>query len=60
MSRPSEKEMTEQNENAEKGSTRTLTVRNMPFDVDNEITEQARAAGKSKSDFVGTVANSRW
>ncbi|MBL1657429.1 hypothetical protein ELD45_30385, partial [Klebsiella pneumoniae] len=44
--------MTEQNENAEKGSTRTLTVRNMPFDVDNEITEQARAAGKSKSDFV--------
>ena len=44
--------MTEQNENAEKGSTRTLTVRNMPFDVDNEITEQARAAGKSNSDFV--------
>ncbi|TKD99234.1 hypothetical protein FCU54_25760 [Escherichia coli] len=44
--------MDEQNENAEKGSTRTLTVRNMPFDVDNEITEQARAAGKSKSDFV--------
>lgn len=44
--------MTEQNENTEKGFTRTLTVRNMPLDVDIEITEQARAAGKSKSDFV--------
>lgn len=44
--------MTEQNENTEKGSTRTLTVRNMPSDVDTEITEQARAADKSKSDFV--------
>ncbi|EOW2372610.1 hypothetical protein ACNZA9_003529 [Cronobacter sakazakii] len=44
--------MTEQNENTEKGLTRTLTVRNMPVDVDIEITEQARASGKSKSDFV--------
>lgn len=44
--------MTEKNENKEKGFTRTLTVRNMPLDVDIEITEQARAAGKSKSDFV--------
>ena len=44
--------MTEQNENNEKGFTRTLTVRNVPLDVDIEITEQARAAGKSKSDFV--------
>jgi len=44
--------MAEQNENTEKGFTRTLTVRNMPLDVDIEITEQAKAAGKSKSDFV--------
>lgn len=44
--------MAEQNENTEKGLTRTLTVRNMPLDVDIEITEQAKAAGKSKSDFV--------
>ncbi|MEH8539372.1 hypothetical protein RAG52_27230 [Klebsiella pneumoniae] len=44
--------MTEQNENTEKGFTRTLTVRNMPLDVDIEITEQAWAAGKSKIDFV--------
>lgn len=44
--------MAEQNENTEKGFTRTLTVRNMPLDVDIEITEQARAAGKSKSDFI--------
>lgn len=44
--------MTEHNENTEKGSTRTLTVRNVPLDVDTEITEQAKAAGKSKSDFV--------
>lgn len=44
--------MNEQNENTEKRSTRTLTVRNMPFDVNKEITEQAEAAGKSKSDFV--------
>ncbi|EOT1929467.1 hypothetical protein ACNHUP_004562 [Serratia marcescens] len=44
--------MTEQNEKTEKGFTRTLTVRNMPIDVDMEITEQARATGKSKSDFV--------
>ncbi|NYU10433.1 MULTISPECIES: hypothetical protein [Leclercia] len=44
--------MAEQNESTEKGFTRTLTVRNMPLDVDIEITEQARAAGKSKSDFI--------
>ncbi|HHP7631978.1 TPA: hypothetical protein ACSG4Z_004986 [Escherichia coli] len=44
--------MTEHNENPEKVFTRTLTVRNMPIDVDTEITEQARATGKSKSDFV--------
>ncbi|WP_447783675.1 hypothetical protein [Enterobacter asburiae] len=44
--------MTEHSENAEKGVTRTLTVRNVPLDVDIEITEQARAAGMSKSDFV--------
>lgn len=44
--------MTEQNENTEKGFTRTLTVRNMPIDVDIEITEQARVTSKSKSDFV--------
>lgn len=44
--------MTEHNEKPEKGITRTLTVRNVPLDVDIEITEQARAAGMSKSDFV--------
>lgn len=44
--------MTDSNESNEKGFTRTLTVRNMPFDVDMEITEQAKLAGKSKSDFV--------
>ncbi|CCJ78266.1 hypothetical protein VG539_004050 [Cronobacter muytjensii] len=44
--------MTEQNENNDKGFTRTLTVRNVPLDVDLEITEQAKVAGKSKSDFV--------
>jgi len=44
--------MTERNENTKKGFTRTLTVRNVPLDVDIEITEQARAAGMSKSDFV--------
>ena len=49
---PMETGMTEQNEKTEKGFTRTLTVRNMPIDVDMEITEQARATGKSKSDFV--------
>lgn len=30
----------------------TLTVRNIPPDVDMAITEQAKAAGKSKSDFI--------
>ncbi|ECG3145585.1 hypothetical protein EWJ82_19925 [Salmonella enterica subsp. enterica serovar Weybridge] len=44
--------MTEHNESNKKGLTRTLTVRNMPVDVDTEIAEQAKAAGKSKSDFV--------
>jgi hypothetical protein len=44
--------MTEENENTEKGLTRTLTARNMSHDVDSEIAEQAKAAGKSKSDFV--------
>lgn len=52
VSFPMETGMTEQNEKTEKGFTRTLTVRNMPLDVDMEITEQARATGKSKSDFV--------
>lgn len=44
--------MTDQNENDEKGFARTLTVRNVPLEVDIEITEQAKAAGKSKSDFL--------
>ncbi|GAB7259025.1 hypothetical protein [Dickeya ananatis] len=35
-----------------KGFTRTLTVRNVPVSVDIEIAEQAKAVGKSKSDFV--------
>ncbi|WP_249168448.1 hypothetical protein [Erwinia sp. E602] len=39
-------------EKEEKGFTRTLTVRNVPLDVDIVLTEQAHAAGKSKSDFV--------
>jgi hypothetical protein len=30
----------------------TITVRNVPADVDEAITRQAKAAGKSKSDFV--------
>ena len=30
----------------------TITVRNVPADVDESITRQAKAAGKSKSDFV--------
>jgi hypothetical protein len=30
----------------------TITVRNVPADVDEAITSQAKAAGKSKSDFV--------
>ncbi|EPD7454714.1 hypothetical protein ACSHJO_004944 [Escherichia coli] len=30
----------------------TLTVRNVPSDVDAMITMQARIAGKSKSDFL--------
>ena len=46
---PMETGMTEQNEKTEKGFTRTLTVRNMPIDVDMEITEQARATGDRKS-----------
>jgi hypothetical protein len=46
--------VTDQNENEEKGFARTLTVRNVPLDVDIEITEQAKAAGKSKSDFCGS------
>ncbi|MGW9796695.1 hypothetical protein [Serratia sp. 121840015-1] len=32
--------------------TATLTVRNIPDDVDDMITKQARSAGKSKSDFL--------
>lgn len=33
-------------------ATATLTVRHIPVDVDAAITAQAKAAGKSKSDFV--------
>ena len=39
--------MTEQNENAERIHTHADRAKHA-FDVDNEITEQARAAGKSK------------
>lgn len=45
-------ELSSRNENEEKGVTRTLTVRNVPIDIDIELTEQAKTAGKSKSDFV--------
>ena len=34
-----------------RGDMRTLTVRNIPSAVDEAITEQARKAGRSKSDF---------
>jgi hypothetical protein len=34
------------------GASATLTVRHIPMDVDAAITAQARAAGKSKSDFI--------
>ncbi|MEN4541297.1 hypothetical protein ABEG79_22725 [Pantoea agglomerans] len=44
--------MIESNEIDEKGIMRTLTVRNVPLTIDIELTEQARLAGKSKSDFV--------
>lgn len=44
--------MIESNEIDEKGIMRTLTVRNVPLTIDLELTEQARMAGKSKSDFV--------
>lgn len=47
-----ETDVTDHNENEEKRFARTLTVRNVPLDVDIEITEQAKAAGKSKSDFL--------
>ncbi|ENE2786679.1 hypothetical protein [Yersinia massiliensis] len=33
-------------------STATLTVRNIPFDVDVAISEQAKKVNKSKSDFL--------
>lgn len=35
-----------------RGDLRTLTVRNIPSAVDEAITEQARKAGRSKSDFL--------
>lgn len=35
-----------------RGDMRTLTVRNIPSAVDEAITEQARKAGRSKSDFL--------
>lgn len=43
--------MTRENE-PESNKTATLTVRNIPDDVDDMITRQARSAGKSKSDFL--------
>jgi len=45
-------EMTDNDEYEEKGFTRTVTVRNVSLDIDIEIAEQARAAGKSKGDFL--------
>ncbi|TCV91213.1 hypothetical protein [Biostraticola tofi] len=36
----------------ESGSKKSITVRNVPSEVDDAITLQAKAAGKSKSDFV--------
>ena len=38
--------MTEQNENNDKGFTRTLPVRNDPIEVDLEITQNAHVAVK--------------
>ncbi|UYU06698.1 hypothetical protein OHY99_25345 (plasmid) [Serratia marcescens] len=43
--------MTREND-PESNKTATLTVRNIPNDVDDMITKQARSAGKSKSDFL--------
>ena len=44
--------MTDRNENEEKGFARTLTVRNVPIEVEIEITEKAKEAGNSKSEFL--------
>ena len=37
---------------AERSELRTLTVRNIPTGVDEAITEQAKRAGRSKSDYL--------
>lgn len=44
--------MKEQIDTTDKNFTRALTVRNVPLDIDISITEEARLAGKSKSDFL--------
>lgn len=44
--------MNDDHQQDEKGFTRALTIRNLPLSIDIEITEQARAVNKSKSDFL--------
>ncbi|EPY5153094.1 hypothetical protein [Klebsiella variicola] len=44
--------MTYQEQEPDVNKTATLTVRNIPLDVDAMITQQASRAGKSKSDFL--------
>lgn len=44
--------MTEDDESAPREAARAITVRNLPPDVDQEITAQARAANRSKSEFL--------
>ncbi len=44
--------MTFQKQEPDVNKTATLTVRNIPLDVDAMITVQASIAGKSKSDFL--------
>lgn len=44
--------MHDESKKGKAASTSALTVRNIPADVDAAITAQAKAAGKSKSDFI--------
>jgi len=44
--------MTEDDESTPREAARAITVRNLPPDVDREIAAQARAANRSKSEFL--------
>lgn len=44
--------MTEDDESSPREAARAITVRNLPPDVDREIAAQARAANRSKSEFL--------